>query len=315
LGDGGTPPASAAQNGGSATDTGAVYDPALAGAVAVYQARHGIDVDSVLGPGTVESMNLPAEYRLGQIAGNLERYRWLPRSLGSRYVLVNVPAFRLEAYDGGKKALEMKVIVGAEYNNRATPVFSDSMQYVVFRPYWIPTDSIVMNEIEPKVAKDPGYLAQENMEYATIDGKRRVRQKPGPKNSLGLVKFMFPNEFSIYLHDTPEGQLFEKDIRAFSHGCIRLEHPDQLAELLLGWPADQVHQAMQQGPDNKQVNLPNKVPVYILYFTTYARNGELHFGNDLYKRDEALVKAMAPATVMSAESSQAAQALRRAVGA
>jgi L,D-transpeptidase YcbB len=315
LGDAGAQSATAAQNGVATADTGAVYDAALAGAVATYQARHGIDVDSVLGPGTVASMNLPAEYRLGQIAGNLERYRWLPRSLGSRYVLVNVPAFRLEAYDGGKKALEMKVIVGAEYNNRATPVFSDSMQYVVFRPYWIPTDSIVANEIEPKAAQYPGYLERENMEYATIDGKRRVRQKPGPKNSLGLVKFMFPNEFAIYLHDTPEGELFEKDVRAFSHGCIRLEHPDQLAELLLGWPADKVHQAMQQGANNQQVNLPSKVPVYILYFTTYASNGELRFGNDLYKRDDALVKAMAPAATAAAEASQAAQALRRAAGA
>ena len=274
---------------------GVVYAPELAGAVARFQAGHGIVVDSVLGPETVASLNLPVQYRLGQIAANLERFRWLPRTLGSRYILVNVPAFQLQAFDAGKPTLEMKVIVGAEYEDRATPVFSDSMQYVIFRPYWNVPDSIAIKEIYPKVEQDPTYMERNNYEFAQIDGKRRVRQKPGDKNSLGLIKFMFPNDFNIYLHDTPEGELFEKDVRAFSHGCIRLEHPDQLAQFVLGWSADSVRSQMESGRDDHRVNLTQKVPVYIVYFTTYVKNDQLFFGNDLYSRDEALVKAVAEA--------------------
>ena len=286
--------APAADSTGTATG-GAAYDPALAGAVAQFQAHHGIVVDSVLGPETVESLNLPVSYRSGQVAANLERYRWLPRTLGSRYILVNVPAFQLQAFDEGKPALEMKVIVGAEYEDRATPVFSDSMKFVVFRPYWIVPDSIARKEIYPKAERDPAYLERNNYEIVTIDGKRRVRQKPGNKNSLGLIKFMFPNDFNIYLHDTPEGELFEKDVRAFSHGCIRLEHPDQLAQFVLAWPADSIRRQMEQGRDDHRVNLPRTIPVFIVYFTTYVKNDQLFFGNDLYHRDDALVKAVATA--------------------
>ncbi|MDQ3949189.1 MAG: L,D-transpeptidase family protein, partial [Gemmatimonadota bacterium] len=143
---------------------GAVYDARLAGAVAQFQARHGIPVDSVLGAGTVASLNVPADFRLGQIAANLERYRWLPRAFGSRYVLVNVPAFRLEAYDGGRTALEMKVIVGAEFDDRATPVFSDSMEFVVFQPYWNVPDEIAAKELWPKINADAGYMERNNYE-------------------------------------------------------------------------------------------------------------------------------------------------------
>jgi murein L,D-transpeptidase YcbB/YkuD len=272
---------------------GVTYSPELAGAVAQFQARHGIVVDSVLGPETVGSLNLPVQYRLGQIAANLERFRWLPRTLGSRYILVNVPAFQLQAFDGGKPALEMKVIVGSEYEGRNTPVFSDSMQYVIFRPYWNVPDSIAAKEIYPKIAQDPSYLERNDYEFATLDGKRRIRQKPGDKNSLGLIKFMFPNDFNIYLHDTPQGELFEKDVRAFSHGCIRLEHPDQLAQFVLGWSADSVRSQMDGGHNDHRVNLSQKIPVYIVYFTTYVKNNDLYFGNDLYSRDDALVKAVA----------------------
>jgi len=289
---------------------GAPYDAQLAGAVAQFQARHGIVVDSVLGPETVASLNLPAQYRVGQIAANLERFRWLPRTLGSRYILVNVPAFQLQVFDDGKPALEMKVIVGAEYEDRATPVFSDSMQYVVFRPYWIVPDSIAQKEIYPKAERDPGFMERGNYEIATIDGKRRVRQKPGDKNSLGLIKFMFPNDFNIYLHDTPEGELFAKDVRAFSHGCIRLEHPDQLAQFVLGWSADSVRSQMTSGRDNHRVDLPQKIPVFIVYFTTYVKNNELYFGNDLYHRDDALVKVVAPAAVSNAAALSALEALK-----
>jgi murein L,D-transpeptidase YcbB/YkuD len=221
---------------------------------------------------------------------------------------VNVPAFRLEAYDAGRKALEMRVIVGEEYENRATPVFSDSMSYVVFRPYWLVPPSIAQNEIFPKGS---GYIAANDMEVYTAQGERRIRQRPGPKNSLGLVKFMFPNDFNIYLHDTPHGDLFEEDIRAFSHGCIRVEKPEELGAWVLGWPADSVRSRMENGPDDRTVQLDRKIPVYIAYVTTFMRNGALHFGNDLYSRDDKLIPAVAPAALPTARAVQAVQALRR----
>ena len=288
-----------------------VYDRSLAGAVASFQSRHGIAVDSALGAETVKSLNIPATFRLGQIAANLERFRWLPRSFGSRYVYVNVPAFRLEAYDAGAKTLDMKVIVGQDYEDKATPVFADSMEYVVFRPFWNVTPDIAAKEIFPKLASNPGYLDANDMETYQEAGQTRVRQRPGPKNSLGLVKFVFPNDFNIYFHDTPNGELFNKDVRAFSHGCIRLEHPDQLAVYALGWPTDKVTQAMQNGQNNQQIKLPRKIPVYIVYGTAYIRNGQLYFGNDLYDRDTQLVKAVAEGATPSPLSLQAVEALRR----
>jgi L,D-transpeptidase YcbB len=288
-----------------------VYDRYLAAAVADFQAHHSIGVDSMLGKETVDAMNVSPTYRLAQVAANLERYRWMPRSLGSRYVIVNVPQFHLEAFDSGQKSLEMKVIVGQEYEDKATPVFSDSMEFVVFRPYWNITDAIAAKEIWPKVNSDPGYLAANNMEVYNDHGTRRVRQLPGPKNSLGLVKFMFPNDFNIYLHDTPNGELFKKDVRAFSHGCIRVEKPAELAQWVLGWDADKVRQAMHDGPDNKQVNLPKKIPVYIVYFTTYARGGQLYFGNDLYDRDSKLVQQVQDVAAQSPETLKALESLRQ----
>lgn len=287
---------------------GTTYDSELAAAVALFQARHGINVDSALGKETIESMNVPANYRLGEIAANLERYRWLPRSLGSRYVFVNVSAFKLEAYDSGQKALEMKVIVGQEYQDKATPVFADSMETVVFRPYWNVTPDIAAKEIFPK---GPGYLARENMETYRENGQLRVRQRPGPKNALGFVKFLFPNDFNIYLHDTPNHELFKEDVRAFSHGCIRVEKPTELAQWVLGWPSDKVRQQMDNPPDNKSVKVPRKIPVYITYFTTYIDNGQLYFGNDLYSRDDKLVPIVMSGAMPSKEIVDAIQALRR----
>jgi murein L,D-transpeptidase YcbB/YkuD len=287
---------------------GAIYDRDLAGAVAVFQTRHSINVDSALGKETIDAMNVPAEYRLGEIAANMERFRWLPRSFGSRYVFVNVPAFKLEAYDNGQKALEMKVIVGQEYQDKATPVFADSMETVVFRPYWEVPPTIAAKEVFPK---GPGYLASQNMETYQQNGETHVRQRPGPKNALGYVKFLFPNDFNIYLHDTPNHELFNKDVRAFSHGCIRLEKPAELAQWVLGWPADKVQQEMQNPPDNKSVRVPHKIPVYITYFTTYMNNGQLYFGNDLYNRDDKLVPVVMQGALPSKDVVDAVQALRR----
>jgi L,D-transpeptidase YcbB len=288
-----------------------VFDDALAGAIAQFQALHAINVDSALGKETLDALNVPAEYRLGQIAANLERHRWMPRSLGTRYIYVNVPAFHLTAYEKGEPALEMKVIVGEEYEDKATPVFSDSMETVVFRPYWNVTPDIQAKEIEPKLASNPGYLAENDMEYWNDGGARRIRQRPGPKNSLGFVKFLFPNDFNIYLHDTPSRELFEKDVRAFSHGCIRVEKPTELAQWVLGWDAARVDQAMREGGDNRSVKLPTKIPVYIVYGTAYLRDGKLHFGNDLYHRDDQLVKAVAEGAVVSARGVQAIEELKR----
>jgi murein L,D-transpeptidase YcbB/YkuD len=304
-------PVAAAPATSSAAAPANVFDASLAAAVAQFQARHGIAVDSALGTETLNSLNVPAAYRLGQIAANLERQRWMPRSLGSRYVVVNVPAFHLEAFDRGEKALEMKVIVGQEYEDKATPVFSDSMETVVFRPYWNITPDIQAKEVEPKIASNPGYLESENLEYYKDGGVTRIRQKPGGKNALGLVKFLFPNDFNIYLHDTPNHALFDKDVRAFSHGCIRVEKPAELAQWVLGWDAGRVRQAMEQGSDNSSVKLPRKLPVYITYGTAYMRDGLLFFGNDLYHRDDKLVNASAEGALPTVRAVQALEALKR----
>jgi murein L,D-transpeptidase YcbB/YkuD len=285
-----------------------VYDHDLAAAVALFQTRHSINVDSALGKETIDAMNVPANYRLGEIAANMERYRWLPRNFGSRYIFVNVSAFRLQAFDSGQKTLEMKVIVGQEYEDKATPVFADSMETVVFRPYWDVPPSIAEKEIFPK---GPGYMASQNMETYQQGGQTHVRQRPGPKNALGYVKFLFPNDFNIYLHDTPNHELFNKDVRAFSHGCIRVEKPEELAEWVLGWPADKVEQEMQNPPDNKSVKVPQKIPVYITYFTAYTNGGQLYFGNDLYNRDDKLVPIMMAAAFPRKDVVDAVQALRR----
>lgn len=296
---------------GYLSDTATVqnYDQALAGAVADFQSTHSIAVDSMLGKETVDALNVTADYRLAEIAANLERYRWMPRDLGTRYIMVNVPQFYLHAYDSGQKALDMKVIVGQEYEDKATPVFADSMEYVVFRPYWNVTPSIAAKEIYPKLAADPNYLEENDMEEYNDHGVHGVRQRPGPKNALGFVKFLFPNDYNIYLHDTPNHELFNKDVRAFSHGCIRLEHPAELAQWVLGWPADRVDAAMH-GSDNHQVNLPKKIPVYIVYFTAFEDDGRLKFGNDLYDRDNKLVAEMQSAAAVSPETVQAQQQLR-----
>ncbi|AHG89531.1 ErfK/YbiS/YcfS/YnhG family protein [Gemmatirosa kalamazoonensis] len=307
------PPDSA---GTRSTATGApaasgVYDRELAGAVARFQAAHAIDVDSILGTGTVESMNKPVDYRLAQIAANMERMRWMPRSLGSRYIYVNVPAFRLEAYDSSKKVLEMKVVVGQNYEDKTTPAFADSMEMVVFRPYWNITPDIQAKEIEPKIAADPSYMEENQLEYFKDGGETRIRQRPGEKNSLGYVKFLFPNSFNIYLHDTPAKDLFDKDVRAFSHGCIRVEKPAELAEWVLDWPAEKVDAAMHSGPDNRTVKLPRKIPVYITYFTAFATDDGLHFGNDLYDRDDALVQLTTKTASTNAAVRQAVSGLRQ----
>jgi murein L,D-transpeptidase YcbB/YkuD len=256
--------------------------------LARWQERHNLEPDGKIGRATFAALNVPADERVRQIASNMERHRWLPRMLGQRYVYVNVPAFRLDAFDSGQRVLSMKVVVGAEYNGHATPVFSDSMRYVVFRPYWKPTANILKNEILPRLKTDKEYLARNDMEYGIEHGARVLRQRPGPHNSLGLVKFLFPNEYNIYLHDTNQKNLFGKAVRAVSHGCIRLEQPERLAEYALGWTPDSVRASMEAGSNDRWVPLAAKVPVYIVYFTAYARDDQLFFADDIYKRDAGL---------------------------
>lgn len=260
--------------------------------IRLYQERHGLAETGQLDARTVRSMNVPASVRLQQIGSNLERQRWLPRSLGSRYIHVNVPAFRLEAYEGGQKVLEMRVVVGSEFEGRATPAFSDSLAYVVFRPYWNVTPNIAAKEFFPKY----GTNLPDGYETWRENGQLRIRQRPGDGNSLGLVKFMFPNAFNVYLHDTPSKALFSQADRAASHGCIRLEQPDKLAEFVLGWDAASVRWAMG-GTDNRTVVMADKIPVYIVYLTAYVRDGHLHFGDDVYERDQQLEASMDGTTV------------------
>lgn len=254
--------------------------------IRAYQERHGLEPTGKLNRITLAALNVPANERVEQIAINLERYRWLPRSLGDRYIYVNVPSFRLQAWRGGQKELDMRVVVGAEYDSRATPVFADSMEFVVFRPYWNVTPTIQAKEFAQYGANLPaGY------EFWNDGGVQRIRQRPGEKNSLGLVKFMFPNSFNIYLHDTPAKSLFQRADRAASHGCIRVQDPQRLAEWVLGWDGGRVQDAMR-GSDNRHVKLPAKIPVYIVYFTAYMRDGQLYFSDDVYNRDDPLQERM-----------------------
>ena len=285
-----------------------VFSRAMSEAVAEFQARHNITVTGSLNPETVDAMNVSPDTRAAQIAANLERSRWMPRALGERYIMVNVPAFTVAAYDSGRKSLEMKVIVGMEFEGRATPVFADSMQYVVFRPYWNVTPTIQANEFGNM---SPEAMARGNYEYYQDGGQTRIRQRPGSKNALGLVKFLFPNDFNIYLHDTPNDELFKKDVRAFSHGCIRLEKPDEMAAYVLGWDIDRVRAAMNGGGDNKTITLKKKIPVYITYLTTYVKDGHLFFGNDLYNRDDRLVDRVMPGAILPPDFERAARTLHK----
>ncbi len=263
-------------------------------ALAIWQRRHNLEPDGKLGRATFAALNVDAETRTRQIGSNLERHRWLPHALGQRYVYVNVPSFHLDAFDSGQRVLSMKVVVGADYNGHATPVFSDSMKWVVFRPYWRPTQRILKDEVFPKLKSDPAYLKRNDMEWAQEGGNRVLRQRPGPQNSLGLVKFLFPNDFDIYLHDTNQRSYFGRATRAASHGCIRLERPADLASYVLGWPADSVRAAMDSGRNDRTVPLTQRVPVYIVYFTAYARDSELYFAEDVYGRDDRLKSRLEP---------------------
>ena len=296
---------------------GDVYQAPLVDAVKSYQIRHGLSPDGRLGPETVKQLNTPLSHRVEQLRLTLERWRWLPQEFPQPPVVVNIPEFRLRAYgNDGKVVLSMNVIVGKAFRHE-TPVFDEDMRYVVFRPYWNVTPSIQRSEIVPAIQRNRDYIANKNYEVTTQGGeivtsgaisdevlqqlragKLAVRQKPGPKNALGLVKLIFPNEYNVYLHSTPSQQLFSQAKRDFSHGCIRVEKPDELAAWALQdrpeWTLEKVRDAMQNGRDNSQVNLTKPIPVLILYGTAIAEeDGSIHFFDDLYGHDADLAKALA----------------------
>ncbi len=294
-----------------------IYSGPLVEAVKRFQRRHGLDSDGRLGPATIKQLNVPLQERVIQLQLTLERWRWLPAEFSAPPIVVNIPDFQLRALDESNNvALTMRVVVGKAMRTQ-TPVFTRDMTYVVFRPYWNVPPSILRSEIVPAIQRDRGYIARKNYEVATYDGKvvtsgnisddvlaqlragkLMVRQKPGPTNALGLVKLIFPNEHNVYLHSTPSQELFSRSRRDFSHGCIRVEKPAELANWALrnnpGWTLEKAQQAMQSGKDNVTVNLLKRVPVFIVYGTALAyANGEVHFSEDIYGHDAELATALA----------------------
>jgi murein L,D-transpeptidase YcbB/YkuD len=286
---------------GTVPDGATAYDAALQEAVKRFQRRHGLTDDGVVSGATVAAMNVPVERRIEQIALNLERWRWLPRDLGDRHILVNIPEYRLEVSDHGQVPLSMRVVVGKK--GTPTPIFDDDMTYVVFAPYWNVPSDIASKETIPSVLRDPAFLQRTNMEVldksghvvepSSIDlehaGEYRFRQRPGGSNSLGYVKFMFPNQYNVYLHDTPADSLFARAARSFSHGCVRVEQPEKLAQYVLSdqpeWTPERIEAAMHGG-EEKSVKLLKPLPVYLGYFTArISADGLLQFRDDLYGID------------------------------
>lgn len=269
-----------------------VYDSSLYKAVQVFQARHGLHPDGIVGPGVVRMLNITPRERIRTLLVNMERLRWVPERYPSDLLLVNIPEFRLHVFEEGVEAWSMDVVVGASATR--TVVFSDTLKRIVFSPYWGVPMSIVRNEILPAMEKDPGYLARKGMErIGGSDAAPLIRQKPGPQNALGRVKFLFPNSYDIYFHDTPSKGGFARESRAFSHGCIRLSRPRELAVYLLRndstWTEEAIKKAMS-GTKEITVNLPRheRRPVMIGYFTAWVDKGRLNFRDDVYGNDAKL---------------------------
>lgn len=266
----------------------ALYDDELKAGILKYQNRNGINENTTITKKLIASLNIPIEERIKTIMVNMERCRWIDVDVSKApaLIVVNIPAFKLVYFKEGKPVLTSNVVVGKDMNQ--TVIFSADMRYIVFSPYWNVPTSIIKKEIKPGIAKNPNYLARHNMEWH--DGG--IRQKPGPKNSLGLIKFLFPNNNSIYLHDTPSKNLFNEEKRAFSHGCIRVAKPKELAVEILkddkNWTPEKIDAAMHKGKES-WYTLKNKIPVYIGYFTAWVDDkGEIHFYDDVYQRDDRL---------------------------
>ena len=292
-----------------------IYDGALADAVKRFQFRHGLDADGVIGAATLRALRTPLEWRVRQIELALERLRWLPRGGTDRLVLVNIPMFRLWAWDSmsamGAPALATDVIVGRALTTH-TPVFDEELREVIFRPYWNVPASILRNEVLPKIRRDAEYLQNNDMEVIGPDGRvvdttthlglvgrggYSVRQRPGYRNALGLIKFEFPNQENVYMHDTPAQELFSRSRRDFSHGCVRVRDPVGLAEWALagaaGWDRDRILSAMTGSP-TLRVKVARSTQVVLFYTTAIIapEDGTLRFAEDLYGHDARLDRAL-----------------------
>lgn len=271
-----------------------VYDEGLKQALAHFQERHGLQTEAALDDATLAELNTPVSERIAELKLNMDRWRWLPHELGALYVMVNVAGFELEVVEHDSALLAMKVVVGKEAWK--TPIFRDTMESIVINPYWNVPPQIAQDEIIPAMQRDPSYLARNNFEVVGGSaGTLSIRQRPGPGNALGEVKFLFPNQADVYLHDTPSQHLFTQQSRAFSHGCIRIEKPRELARLIMTKatqrsPAEYDRLAARAG--EQWIQLTRPVPVYVLYFTAFAdRDGSVNFHPDIYERDALLQRA------------------------
>lgn len=294
---------------------GDFYDDALVQAVERMQYRHGLAQDGAIGRNTLAALNVPVEDRIDQIVLNLERRRWLPDDLGARYVYVNLADFNLKVVDGEKTIHDARVIVGLPY--RRTPIFSDRMSYLEFNPYWHVPPSIARRDLLPKIQADSGYLAKNgftlfsdwsagaivldprSVDWSAVTQQNfgyKIRQDPGDGNALGRVKFMFPNRFDVYLHDTPTKSLFARAERSFSSGCIRVMDPMRLAEIVLegvpGWTRERIDKIVESG-ERTVVSLPEPLPIHLSYLTAWVnKDGAVHFRSDIYDRDTVLAQAL-----------------------
>ncbi len=305
-----------------------LFDNHLQQAVQHFQQRHGLKADGVIGPLTRKMLNHTLDARIEQIRWNLERWRWLPEDLGKNYISVNAAGFALELIQNGKKTHEMPVIVGRE--DRQTPSFTAQMSYLVLNPNWNVPYNIAVKDILPKLRQDSTYLKRKNMSLSQgnsmIDGRFvnwnnfnqshfpfRISQLPGSDNALGTIKFMFPNNFDIYLHDTPSRSLFSKSQRTFSSGCVRVAEPHELAQNLLGWSDKKLQAALRTGK-TQTVTLEKHLPVYILYWTVWVDDeNNVQFRPDVYQRDAALQKAFASLSPIDPAAQQLLQIARPAM--
>lgn len=282
-------------SGDMAADTTPVFNTALQDGIKTFQTSYGYTADGIITERQIKDLNVPVIDRVQQILLNMGRMQWMIQEPKGQMIVVNIPEFILHVKEGATKVFDMNVVVGKEGHN--TMMFTGNLNQVVFSPYWNLPASIVKKEILPAIEKNPGYLESHNMEITGNEGGLpSIRQLPGGDNSLGKVKFLFPNSFDIYFHDTPAKSLFEKDKRAYSHGCIRLSDPVQMANYLLKeqseWTPEKINEAMNAG-EEKYVKLKKPVPVLITYYTSWVdENGLLHFADDIYGHDKAVIEKM-----------------------
>lgn len=288
-------------------DSTLLFDDSLKTAVNKARERYGLSPNGKADEALFKELNVPVSKRIEQLLINMERGRWLPAVDTTVYIVANIPDFTLRVFEEGKVALSMNIVVGTVANNSV--IFTDKLKYVVFAPYWNVPSSITRNEIMPAMKRNKNYLARNNMEITGYNGSIPVvRQKPGKNNSLGLVKFLFPNSYNIYFHDTPSKSLFERDQRAFSHGCIRLQHPFELAKYLLRdqpqWTDEKITEAMN-GSKEIWVTLPQSIPVMITYFTAWVdADNQIHFNKDIYGHDKKLAERLFNSDTPSIEQAQ-----------